>query len=99
MLRVGDIRFYKHPDRWGSPIERAEVVGLLSALVAVRVGAGRDVMTVLIPESALYETAADADRAAKAALPDDSDGIFAERNARMRAADATDGGGDEVRGV
>ena len=77
--RIGVVRYYKYPDRWGSPIERVTLLEEISDGVWVCDNGGL-AMFPLIPEYMLFKTARKADLWAKKRLPSDSDGIFKEIN-------------------
>ena len=82
-LKEGDVRYYKWPDRWGSPIERAVVktVGERSSWVDM---GGR---IALVPNHMLFKFATIASEWAERQVKSLGQSIFGEFNQKRRQCD------------
>lgn len=86
--KAGDVRFYKHPNRWGSPVERALVIAVHSPRVCtVELGEGEDTRVAIVPTYWLHEFAQDAQETAERWEPEAKHvaSIYADHNERTVA--------------
>ncbi len=83
--KVGDVRFYKYPDLWGSPIERAVVTQVHegSCTVSIRNGTGSNTL----PNYMLFRYACDASEWADREIKPAGKSIFEESNEKLRRSD------------
>ncbi len=68
---LGEIRYWKHADRWGSPVMGGRVVEVSRDAALLDVDFARHRRYFIEPLSMLHATADEARAAARCVLPDD----------------------------
>lgn len=86
-MKEGDVRFYKWPDRNGSPIERATIQSVGERCCSVEVGAGDCKRVTIIPKYMLFKFATLASEWAERQKKSDHHSIFGDYNDRQRQSD------------